>query len=52
MPSVLVIKFIDTYFQGRRWTDLRKQKTQPAWTISLECDQANFGVSYLLEKFP
>ncbi|XP_069969430.1 THO complex subunit 6 homolog [Penaeus vannamei] len=28
---------------GRRWTDLRKQKTQPAWTISLECDQANFG---------
>lgn len=28
---------------GRRWNELRHQQSQPAWTISLECDQANFG---------
>lgn len=28
---------------GRRWSDLSKMKTQPAWTIALECDQSNFG---------
>ncbi|CAL4096801.1 unnamed protein product [Meganyctiphanes norvegica] len=28
---------------GRRWSDLRKMKTQTAWTIALESDQSNFG---------
>ncbi|XP_066986398.1 THO complex subunit 6 homolog [Macrobrachium rosenbergii] len=28
---------------GRRWNDLRQQQSSIAWTISLDCDQANFG---------
>ncbi|KAG7156048.1 THO complex subunit 6-like [Homarus americanus] len=28
---------------GRRWDELQQQQSQAAWTISLECDQANFG---------
>lgn len=28
---------------GRRWNEMRQQNCQSAWTISLECDQANFG---------
>ncbi|KAK3864259.1 hypothetical protein Pcinc_028363 [Petrolisthes cinctipes] len=28
---------------GRRWSEVRQPQSQAAWTISLECDQANFG---------
>lgn len=28
---------------GRRWEELKQGQMPPAWSLSLECDQANFG---------